>query len=388
MKSRSTAIYADCSIMNKTKSTGVVTTSLSRPFFASESFSVILDTLNGDHKSIYPHEFKRTYTQNYSGIRISESFTDYTVMRGALGYSFPSGSFVPDDVNSADLTSLYNNALQSLYDQLRSSFVESSEGLDLSVDIAEAHQVKKMIGGASDLLSQFGRSPFRSTRALVKAFGSDSRKWAEAWLTWQYGVRPLFSSIYGLFEAIVKRRLYNYVTIVGKARERSTGPVGSRTGTFGEETTEIVDRDYRARCMIVAEYALSNSTMQRLGGYTSLNPVSIAWELTPFSFVFDWVWNIGGYLRSLEGALLYGSGFKRGYVVYGVKSECTAYARGGYNRANNVSLFIDGSAKRSQSWKRRLVLSSAPYPYRPRVRVDLGSKRLFSAASLLRVSLK
>jgi hypothetical protein len=345
----------------------------------------VLDTLNGDHTTVYPHEFKRTYTQDYLGLSVVESNVVRTTNEGKLPYSFPSG-WVPDDVNSTDMVTLYNNAVSDLYEQLRSGFDEASEGLDLSIDAAESSQVLKMVGDVGKLIREFKRSPFVSTQKMVRAFGNDSRKWAEAWLTWQYGVRPLYNSVYGSYAAIMQRRLYHYVRVEGKAKFSHQGPWGSRTGPM-TGSTETVYRYYKARCKIACEFEIANTTRQKLAGWTSLNPVSIAWELTPYSFVADWVWNIGGYLRSLEGALLFGSGFKRGYVVYGVKSQCTAYMQGNYSSGAN-STFVEAEAYRYQSFKRRLPVNQAPLPLLPRVRVDLGSTRLLSAASLLRVLLK
>ena len=48
--------------------------------------------------------------------------------------------------------------------------------------------------------------------------------------------------------------------------------------------------------------------------YTSMNPASIKWELVPYSFVVDWFYDIGSYLRGCETSTIYSSVFKAGWT--------------------------------------------------------------------------
>jgi hypothetical protein len=127
-----------------------------------------------------------------------------------------------------------------------------------------------------------------------------------------------------------------------------------------------------------------------LARWTSLNPLSIAWELIPYSFVIDWFYDAGTYLRNLESALLYNNVFNGGYV-----SELYAYD--GTERTQKYFTYKVGiytryytnTARRSR--KRNFVrtkLLSYPLPRAPSISTDLSSARLLSAAALLRQLLK
>jgi hypothetical protein len=131
-----------------------------------------------------------------------------------------------------------------------------------------------------------------------------------------------------------------------------------------------------------------------LSQWSSLNPVSLAWEVIPYSFVVDWLIDVGSFLRNWETALLFGVRFKDGYVstLEAYKGKETAQ-----NNANGMLYGVPNGYPRSwwpageepKAFRRyvnfnRTVLASWPYPRQPTFHVGLGSQRLFSAASLIR----
>jgi hypothetical protein len=50
-----------------------------------------------------------------------------------------------------------------------------------------------------------------------------------------------------------------------------------------------------------------------------LNPLQVAWELVPFSFVVDWILPIGSFLEAATGTI--GTTFDSGYTTYGLSVE-------------------------------------------------------------------
>ena len=124
--------------------------------------------------------------------------------------------------------------------------------------------------------------------------------------------------------------------------------------------------------------------------WTSLNPVSIAWELTPYSFVVDWFYDLGGYLRNLETGLLYNTRFKSGYKseLYLWESDEIA-PMGGTHAVGDNSWRIQACKQRTRRVQfYRTKLTSYPLPHLPRLDAKLGSSRLLSAASLLTQKLR
>jgi hypothetical protein len=117
--------------------------------------------------------------------------------------------------------------------------------------------------------------------------------------------------------------------------------------------------------------------------YTSLNPASIAYELIPYSFVVDWFVNIGGYLRSLETALLNQTAFIGGYSSELLAYDCKFNARG---RSSTILREAFGTV--SYSRFDRTLINSYPLPRYPKFEIGLGSSQMLSAAALFAQFLK
>jgi hypothetical protein len=57
------------------------------------------------------------------------------------------------------------------------------------------------------------------------------------------------------------------------------------TAPLGDPRTQEIEKIFQ--CRITGFWALTTGGLNSVAGYTSLNPVSIAWELVPYSFVAD-----------------------------------------------------------------------------------------------------
>jgi len=361
VKTRSQSFFADKWIEIYDKNTKVLSLSNSRPNNGSEGFTVLIDTLHGDHKTGNPHEFVKNVTTNHNGWTVNDNVNFTTTVRGVIA---PFSNIVSAG-GLADWTTLYNTALGRLYDDIRSGGVGS--GLDLSVDFAEGRQVGRMIGDVGKLAS------------YVRSFRP--KNWANKWLEYQYGWRPLVNSIYDSYQAIMKRRLYGLMKVVGKAKTRIHTDNVFLDGLW-QGSKEFVGHQAAYRTKVVCYYRVKNTVAQQLAGYTSLNPVSIAWELTPYSFVVDWLYDIGGYLRCLESALLYQMGFVEGYQVNGYLSLQSSWSQGG-GVFSGSTLAGQTSAFCRQSYKKRIPITLYPLPRIPRFESDLGWQRCISGASLM-----
>lgn len=275
---------------------------------------------------------------------------------------------------SWDRTTLYNQALNRLNEKVRGT-------LDLAVSLAEAGSTARMIGGIRNVLD-FARGRRWSTKDI-----------ANGWLQWQYGWKPLLSDV---FEAC---------DTGNRSIRKSLGRVNvSATNLIRENSfvdKQVLSVPYRA--LLTAE-GKQSCRMQvwleirpqdfDIAEWASLNPVSLAWELIPYSFVVDWFYDVGSYMRNLETALLYGTVFKNGFV-----SELNVYDSkevGGGDKPYHYGPDSFGTWRRvdymeaRMRWRQfvRTKLTSYPLPRKPTFQVDLGSQRLFSAASLLRQLLK
>lgn len=272
-------------------------------------------------------------------------------------------------------TNAYNTALDRLNDKVRG-------GLDLSVAMAESSSTLRMV------------------RALTKTkryfSGIGSKRWANEWLELKYGWQPLLSDIYGAANEIINVNL-GLMTFKGRGSD-SVNTSGTRTVAAGgadlpgyTNNPIVLKQKISTFCACELQVTLKAPTsVQQAARWSSLNPVSIAWELVPYSFVVDWFYDIGGYLRNAETQILYNSAFVSGY-----RSELSVEQGAGeftYNDSSNTYftkvVYAQGTCKVYKKSFNRTVLTSYPFPRRPRINTDLSSNRLLSAAALLRQLIK
>ena len=303
--------------------------------------------------SLFVHSYDICLNYQYIGPSAVE------VGGGPINGAF--GSYA--DIPQSSMDPLYNRVLDKLNEKVRGS-------LDLSVDIAEAGQTAKMLK-VTDQITDLARTANR-TFGPLKAAGN-------LWLQWTYGVRPLLSTVYGCAEESVRLVLNKTENFQSRASEYIVNPDITLDSIFGLLTYKSTGRLKRS----VTLGANLRTDQFDLSRFTSLNPVSIAWELIPFSFVADWFYDVGSYLRNLETYLLYNNKFNSGYrtdlKVGSFSLERNVYFDGGFSLAS-------GNYRVTEI--RRSVLNSYPVPYLPSFEANLGSSRLLSAAALLSTLLK
>jgi len=275
---------------------------------------------------------------------------------------------------------VYNRALERLNSKARGD-------LDLGVAIAEAGQTVRMVT-ALRKFNIFARRHRSSPKGRDGKFGS-TRDVADGWLQYQYGWKPLMSDIFGAANEslrIVINRLERFKASV-KMPVDGNGDILYRTV---EGVSAKVQREGQGiqACTIAIELEVPSFDLAR---WSSLNPVSLGWELVPYSFVVDWFYDVGSYLRHMETALLFNTRFRGGYVselfTWDGSEVCdnkVMYPIG----ANEVRWFEGCKSLIRQRSFRRTKLTSYPLPRKPTFNVDLSSARLFSAASLLRQLLR
>lgn len=295
--------------------------------------------------SLYTQESNPSFWTNYQGY-----LGNFDSGQDRFKFTYP--LFDPDY--------LYNSALDKLSKKVRGE-------LDLSVSIFEGRQTVRMIRALS------------KARRYISSFGT--KRMANEWLEFTYGWKPLASDIFGVADESIRYTLNR----IKHVRVRKSERMPSGKGTIGFSDIASMPCEYVVDGFMSTTIDIRyDCTGFDLSRWSSLNPVSIAWELMPYSFVVDWFYDIGGYLRQFETAMLFSCRFVSGYrshlyicnSEYSVKNYVTPNGSG-YNRYN---------LKGRESYKGflRQRLTSYPFPRPPSFEVDLGSSRLLSAAALLR----
>lgn len=203
-------------------------------------------------------------------------------------------SFTPGKFSPAIPNALVLQAQSKLASKIK------GHSFNLAVNAAQSRQLVDMVVSN---LGKFGRSILALKHGdfatAARALGAQPRisrlrpsDISGRWLELQYGWLPTLSDIYEAAKA------YEKIT----AKERQT--------TFRASAKQLVEVEcagspaistcvmHVTQCVsIVAELTELLSTARTLG---LVDPLSLAWELLPYSFVVDWFVPIGTYLETLN----------------------------------------------------------------------------------------
>lgn len=218
---------------------------------------------------------------------------------------------VPSHVTSGALTDAMLDAKEMKVD-LATSLAEGRQTAQLITDTASflANAYTSLRSGdwkGFRRLTGWSDKPGRTARELGKTAAS-------AWLSYRYGWTPLLSSVYGAAEALaLTARTIPPVTARGKREEdvNNSQYVGSGTdyGRFYSTKGKVGST---ARL----DFLPDGGCLQQLRSLGLTNPLLVAWELVPYSFVVDWFIPIGNALSCLDWAtgLTWVSGSQSGLI--------------------------------------------------------------------------
>lgn len=149
---------------------------------------------------------------------------------------------------------------------------------------------------ALDVLSAYKAARRKDWRSVARHLGIKPGGRAnpgQGWLEYQYAWKPLLADIYDAYDTLQKGLSSNGQIL--KA-------VRVITDTVGNASSETVGTSTRKhRCTIWAK--VKNATLHDMTAMGLTNPLAIAWELMPYSFVIDWMLPIGNVLSAATAAL-------------------------------------------------------------------------------------
>lgn len=306
-----------------------------------------------------------------------------------LSYLGSSGS---NDAKNKMLRRL-SDRLQNQRANLALMFVERRQTADLIASTATRVAQAAVALKRADLRG-FARSlnlSARDTTAVARGWKRVAatpvdKRLANHWLEYVFGWLPLLSDIHDSAELLAEsiatyKEPKGFVRAVG----RSTASYqyrDPRTG-LGHLYADIDARSsYTAR--VKACYVLDDEARSVLSKTGISNPLSLAWEALPWSFVIDWFLPVGNYLDSLTAM----DGFTFNGVTYSMLENGVAEWRFGfYNQpgyAFGKTETTGGKASATQTrYTRSLSIPSYSFPS---IRSPIGGeplRRFITAASLL-----
>lgn len=210
-----------------------------------------------------------------------------------------------------------------------------------------------------------------------------------AWLELQYGWKPLLSDVYGSMETLAKvnsggnpntvyKKVSGFARRYSEEHEITNHALGSnrgvnRTDHFGSFSVSV---------RFGVTFAVSSPPLASLKSVGITNPLLLAWELLPYSFVVDWFLPIGNYLESLDATA--GLTFVDGYVTTFTRRQFKNLTVQAYASPSGYRV-VNGTTVESRRDVRcvREVLSTFPKVPMPRFKNPLSTSHVASAMALL-----
>lgn len=262
---------------------------------------------------------------------------------------------------------------------------------DTAIKLASSFNALKK-GNFSEAAKRLGvGASRRKTVAFNRAYGRNKQNAiSNGWLELQYGWRPLLQDIYGSAEFLAKKQCHEIHSVVRSRISRK----------FVDDTYRPESPNYwnilqlRESRFDYSGSILFSTTGAELASAKEAgltNPASLAWELTPYSFVVDWFIPIGNYLNSLDATL--GLTFQSGSFTTFLdgRSSITLEA---YNRAGTARFYSPAVwtvAVRSSRTKiacNRYPLADFPTAYPPTFKNPFSFEHAFNGIALLFQSFK
>lgn len=197
--------------------------------------------------------------------------------------------------------------------------------VNLGVAFAERNRTARLLGDTARRIgtafNRLKRGDVRAAMRILRVSNVDRRlrgnSIPQKWLELQYGWKPLLSDVFGAAEALSKQPRSDW-RVTAKAHKTDNRKfVKEFTDAGCSVCVAQVEDGTFARIDALPDNDLTMS----LSSLGITNPLLIAWELTPLSFVADWALNMGSWLDSLDALLGYSnvtvskSSFVRGIWV-------------------------------------------------------------------------
>ncbi|DAD51822.1 TPA_asm: maturation protein [ssRNA phage Gerhypos.3_9] len=166
---------------------------------------------------------------------------------------------------------------------------------------------------------------------------------AQSWLEYQYGWKPLLRDVYEHAEALARIGVETS-QVVRRAKSRAYNIRDHRWRDSYSVGQLLMDNWIRSEkwAEYVVEYRIPDGALNVSNVFGLTNPLAIAWELVPFSFVVDWFYPIGSALEQLTATN--GLVFHRGYnstrhvLTRSVSAVGSAAISGGYAYVGSSNL--------------------------------------------------
>lgn len=333
-------------------------------------------SVNGPRSERHPHSYV-LYRENCPQGSISwkqaggGSALDWHEVSGALRGAVMSESVreLGADASSRALTKTLKNV--------------TDRAGQIAVSIAELHEVTELGGQALKLTNDFVQT-FRSYRARALLGNTPILEiarvasWAaDMWLTYALAVKPTIADLHDVLNTATRKEA---------ARIVRSGASDTKTRTEVAVYSDMhVTRTWTEQHRV--HYAIRTSVKNLLwdhaNRYGLTNPLSVGWELVPFSFVLDYFYDVGGFIES-AGDLL---SARENIDIYGTVTQilvrkCAYSGTIGWEPGSGSLGSYSGDLEEIR-FNRQVIRQLPLLPPLPSVDFPQAASQLLTCASLL-----
>jgi len=147
----------------------------------------------------------------------------------------------------------------------------------------------------------------KNPKLFLKALGwskhQPSKSMANDYLEFTYGFRPFLSDLHGAAKALENRPQDHWkVTVKARQSIKLDGEYGLVTA-IGNPDKCVVKLKGETGSYVRIDAAPVSPGLITLASLGVTNPIDVAWELLPLSFVVDWFFPLGDFLNGLDATV-------------------------------------------------------------------------------------
>ena len=175
--------------------------------------------------------------------------------------------------------------------------------IDLGVSLGEYRETASFVAGAMVKTAKSFKQLKQGdvSGALQTLTGKRNNRWADipgaasnTWLAYSYGLKPLINDVSDAVKVLEKGlRDPSRPIVVRSSTTKSVSGFATDYGCYHDR----IEGSVRVSGKI--EFWIDNPFLYTLEQVGFVNPLSVAWELVPFSFVVDWFVPVGEFLTSV-----------------------------------------------------------------------------------------
>lgn len=270
------------------------------------------------------------------------------------------------------------NRIQSGKVNLAQAFAERRQTANLFASTARriATAVTALKKGKVDVALRSLGSP--SNRKSLS-----SRDIADQWLEIQYGWKPLLSDVYNSVDKLRKKdEDINRYLLTAKRRVSTTGAWANSFAGGG--VTRRIRETSEASLFIRLDYRVQHQQVNSMAQLGVLDPLTLAWELLPWSFVVDWFLPIGDYLTAINATR--GLAFVGGSRSY--RTFTSSSASWSLGPSPGQVKAVSGVGTKTVKSVQRQTYPSSPTPKFPLMKDPFSKSHVLNALALMRGSFR